>query len=42
MSKLFTVLKKGLDEALAHTEGKITLRSEIIKIIKKPKKKEKP
>ena len=32
MSKLFKGLKKGLEEALAHTEGKITLKSEVIEI----------
>lgn len=32
MSKLFKGLKKGLEEALAHSEGKITLKSEIIEI----------
>ncbi len=32
MSKLFKGLKKGLKEALAHAEGKITLHSELIEI----------
>ncbi len=32
MRKLFKGLKKGLEEALAHSEGKITLKSEIIEI----------
>ena len=36
MSKLFKGLKKGLEEALAHTEGKITLKSEIIEIPEPP------
>lgn len=32
MSKLFKGLKKGLEEALAFSEGKITLKSELIEI----------
>ena len=32
MSRLFKGLKKGFKEVLAHTEGKITLKSEIIEI----------
>jgi putative transcriptional regulator len=36
MSKLFKGLKSGLKEALAHTEGKITLKSEIIEIPEPP------
>lgn len=32
MSKLFKGLKRGLKEALAHEEGKITLKSEVIEI----------
>ena len=36
MSKLFNGLKKGLEEDLAHTEGKITLKSEIIEIPEPP------
>ena len=32
MSKFFDDLKEGLEEALAHTQGKITLKSEIIEI----------
>jgi len=36
MSKLFKGLKKGLEEALAYTEGKITLKSEIIEIPEPP------
>lgn len=36
MSKLFKGLKKGLEEALDHAEGKITLKSEIIDIPKPP------
>lgn len=37
MSKFFKGLKKGLEEALAHSEGKITLKSEIIEIPEPPK-----
>lgn len=33
MSKLFKSLKKGLEEALANAEGKITLKSEVIEIL---------
>src|ERR1700722_4717080 len=36
MSKLFKGLKKGLEEALAHSEGKITLKSEVIEIPEPP------
>lgn len=36
MSKLFKGLKKGLEEALAYTEGKITLKSEFIEIPEPP------
>ncbi len=36
MSKLFRGLKKGLEEALAYTEGKITLKSELIEIPEPP------
>lgn len=36
MSKLFKGLKKGLKESLAHAEGKITLKSEIIDIPEPP------
>lgn len=36
MSRLFKSLKKGLKEALAHTEGKITLKSEFIEIPEPP------
>lgn len=36
MSKLFKGLKKGLKEALAYSEGKITLKSEIIEIPEPP------
>lgn len=32
MSKVFKSIQKGLEEALAHIEGKITLKSEVIKI----------
>ena len=37
MSKLFKGLKEGLEEALAFTEGKITLKSEFIEIPEPPK-----
>ena len=37
MSKLFKGLKKGLQEALDYTEGKITLKSEFIEIPEPPK-----
>ena len=36
MSKLFKGLKKGLEESLAHVEGKITLKSEAIEIPERP------
>lgn len=36
MSKFFKDLKKGLEEALAHTKGKITLKSEFIEIPEPP------
>ena len=36
MGKLFKDLKKGLREALAHKEGKITLKSELIEIPEPP------
>lgn len=36
MSKRFIGLKKGLEEALAHTEGKITLESDFIEIPEPP------
>ena len=36
MGKLFKGLKKGLKEALAHAEGKITLKSEVIEIPEPP------
>lgn len=32
MSKLFKGLKRGLEDALAYSEGKITLKSELIEI----------
>lgn len=38
MSKFFKALKKGLEEAIAHEEGKITLKSEIIEIPEPPVK----
>ncbi len=37
MSKLFKGLKKGLQEALAHEERKIALKSEMIEIPESPK-----
>ena len=36
MSKLFKGLKKGLEEALAYSEGKITLKSEVFEIPEPP------
>jgi len=36
MNKFFKKLKKGLEEALAYSEGKITLKSELIKISEHP------
>ena len=36
MSKFFKELKKGLNEVLAHTEGKISLKSEFIEIPEPP------
>ncbi len=36
MSKFFEELKGGLEEVLAHTQGKITLQSEIIEIPEPP------
>ena len=36
MSKLFKGLKAGLEEALAHAEGKLTLKSELIEIPEPP------
>jgi putative transcriptional regulator len=36
MKKLFKGLKKGLKDALAHSEGKITLKSELIEILEPP------
>ena len=36
MSKFFEGLKEGLEEALAYTQGKITLKSEIIEIPEPP------
>lgn len=36
MNKLFKRFKKGLEEALAHTEGKITLKSKVIKTWETP------
>jgi putative transcriptional regulator len=32
MSRLFKGLKNGLEEALAHAEGKIVLKSKVIEI----------
>jgi len=37
MSKLYDDLKKGLQEIIAHQEGKITLKSEFIEIPEPPK-----
>lgn len=37
MSKFYKGLKEGLEEALAYTQGKITLKSESIKIPAPPK-----
>lgn len=37
MGKLFKDLKKGLKEIIAHKEGKITLKSELIEIPEPPK-----
>src|ERR1700733_13714572 len=36
MSKLFKALKAGLEEAIAHEQGKLDLRSEIIEIPEPP------
>ena len=36
MSKFFKQIKEGLEEALAHKKGKITLRTEIIEIPEPP------
>ncbi|MEN9654170.1 MAG: hypothetical protein RL235_282 [Chlamydiota bacterium] len=36
MSKFFTQIKEGLEEALAHKKGKITLRTEVIEIPEPP------
>ncbi len=38
MSKLFKGLKKGLEDALAYSEGKITLKSDLIEIPEPPRK----
>lgn len=37
MSKLFKGLKAGLEEAVAHQQGKLNLRSELIEIPEPPK-----
>lgn len=37
MGKLFEGLKKGMEEIIAHKEGKITLKSEFIEIPEPPK-----
>ena len=37
MGKLFEGLKKGMQEIIAHKEGKITLKSEFIEIPEPPK-----
>lgn len=36
MSKFFKQIKEGLEEAIAHKKGKITLRTEIIEIPEPP------
>lgn len=36
MNKFFNKIKEGLEEALAHKKGKITLRSEVIEIPEPP------
>jgi len=36
MSKFYKKLKEGLEEALAHKQGKITLKSEVIEIPEPP------
>lgn len=36
MSKFYERLKEGLEDVLAHKEGKITLRSEVIEIPEPP------
>ena len=36
MGKFFDDLKEGLEEALSYTQGKITLKSEIIEIPDSP------
>lgn len=36
MSKIFISLKKGLEKALAYTEGRLTLKTEFIEIPKPP------
>ncbi len=36
MGKLFKALKKGFEEAIAHDQGKLDLRSELIDIPKPP------
>ena len=38
MRKIFKELKKGLQEVVAHKEGKIALKFEFIEISKPPKK----
>jgi len=38
MSKLFKKLKKGLEEAIAYEEGKLTLTSKIVEIPEPPTK----
>ncbi|MBS0616479.1 MAG: helix-turn-helix domain-containing protein [Verrucomicrobia bacterium] len=37
MGRLFKELKKGLEEIIAHKEGKLTLKSEFIEIPEPPK-----
>jgi putative transcriptional regulator len=38
MNKFYKSMKKGLQEALDFTEGKLTLKSELIQISEAPKK----
>jgi hypothetical protein len=37
MGKIYDKLKKGLQEIIAHQEGRITLKSEFIEIPRPPK-----
>ncbi len=36
MTKLFKILKKGLEQAIAHDQGKLELRSELIELPEPP------